>query len=224
MVENPKIRKLLIIAFVVLWFMMLIPKVADASDNPNQENLSGLGWSISGVRGERNEAFWKCDATSDTVYFCYYDGCYIDAYNTLGGYQYTITLNNSQNGGTSIHCTEEILYAKSKENDVFVFDGTNMLKQITYDEARALGCYFMDLKSSVYVSKEGVYRILENGEHEFMFALPEEVIKTMSYFDYGDRLTKNRLYAAATLIPFLLAGVFLIVRNRKDNSRKPDKL
>ena len=224
MVKNPKIRATLIILWVVLWCMTFIPKVSDASDNPNQEKLYGPGWYISGVRGERNEAFWKCDATFDTVYFCYFDGCYIDAYNTLGEYQYTITLNNSRNGGTSIHCTDELLYAKSKENDVFVFDGTNMLKQITYDEASALGCYFMDLKSSVYVSKEGIYRILENGEREFLYALPEEVAKTMSYFDYGDRLTKNRIYAVVTLIPFLLAGAFAIVRSRKDSFRKPDKL
>lgn len=225
MVKNPKIRATLIILCVVLWCLMFIPKVSDASDNPNQEKLSGSDWYISGVRGERNEGFWKCDATQDTVYFCYFTGSYIDAYNMQGEYQYTITLHySSRNGGTSIYCTDNLLYAKSRDSDVFVFDGTNMQKKITYDEARELGCHFLNLESAVYVSKDGVYRILEDGEHEFLFSLPEEVTKTMSYFDYGDRLTKNRIYAVVTLIPFLLAGAFVIGRNRKDNSSKLDKL
>lgn len=225
MVKNPKIRTFLIILCIVLWFTMSIPKVADASDNPNQEKLSGSGWYISGIRGERDEGFRQCDATQDMVYFCYFTGSYIDAYNMQGEYQYTISLHySSQNGGTSICCMDNLLYAKSRDNDVFVFDGTNMLKKITSDKARELGCHFMNLESAVYVSKDSVYRILDNGEHEFLFDLPKEVIKTMSYFDYGDRLTKNRIYAVVTLVPFLLAGAFVIVRSRKDNSRKLGKL
>lgn len=219
MVKNPKIRNMLVIMCVVLWFLMFIPKVSDASDNPNQEQLSGSGWYISGVRKERDEGFWKCDATQDTVYFCYFSGSYIDAYNMQGEYQYTITLHySSRNGGTSIHCTDDLLYAKSRDNDVFVFDGTNMLKRITHDEARELGCHFLNLESAVYVSKDSVYRILESGEHEFLFKLPEEVLKTMSYFDYGDRLAKNRIYAVVTLIPFLLLVAFAIYRGRRDRS------
>lgn len=225
MVKNPKIRTLLMILCIVLWFAMSVPKVADASDNPNQEILSGSGWYISGVRGERDEGFWKCDATRDTVYFCYFTGSYIDAYNMQGEYQYTISLHySSRNGGTSICCMDNLLYAKSRDHDVFVFDGTNMLKKITSDEARELGCYFLNLESAVYVSKDSVYRILENGEQEFLFALPEEVMKTMSYFDYGDILTKNRIYAVVTLIPFLLLGAFAIYRGRRDRSRSVKKL
>lgn len=220
MVENPKIRKLLIIAIVVVFIMMFIPKLADVSDNPDQEELSGLGWHISGVREQRTESFWKCDATMDTVYFCYFDGCYIDAYSTKGEYLYTITLNESPNGGPSIHCSDELLYAKSPKHEVFVFDGTKMLEKITTDEAKTRGCNFMNLKSGAYVSKDSVYRILENGEHEFLFELPEEVTKTMSYFDYGDRLTKNRLYVAVTITAFLAFGVFVIYKSRKNGFKK----
>lgn len=223
MMKNHKIRVLLIAICVVLLFLMFIPKVADAPDNSNQETIYGSGWWITGVRGERNEAFWKCDATLDTVFFCYFNGCYIDAYNLQGEYQYTITLNDSSNGGISIHCTDELLYAKSKENDVFVFDGIRMIERISRAEARELGCLFGNLESSVYVTKDSVYRVLENEEHEFLFALPEEVIKTMSYFDYGDRLTKNRIYAVAKLIPFLLAGILIILRSRKENYQKGNK-
>lgn len=159
------------------------------------------------------------------VYFCYFTGGYIDAYNTRGEYQYTITLHySSQNGGASIYCTDNLLYGKSRDNGVFVFDGTNMLEKITYEKARELDCNFLNLESAVYVSKDSVYRILENGEHEFLFSLPEEVTKTMSYFDYGDRLTKNRIHAAVTMVPFLLLGAFAIYRGRREHSRLAKKL
>ena len=226
--ENRKIPPIVFIFIVIMLWIMNIPKVGDASDSLYQENLSGLGWRISDVREGRNEAFWKCDATLDTVYFCYFDGCYIDAYNVKGEYQYTITLNDSQNGGTSIYCTDDLLYAKSKSNDVFVFDGTNMLEKITYDEAMELGCYFMNLESEVYVSEDSVYRVLEDGRQEFLFALPEEVRKTMTYFDYGDIGTKNRIYVVVTFIPFLLVAALFIynnIYNKKCNGSKGgDKL
>ena len=45
MVQNPKLRKILIFACIVLWLLMFIPKVPDASDNPDQEKLSGSGWT-----------------------------------------------------------------------------------------------------------------------------------------------------------------------------------
>lgn len=79
------------------------------SDNPNQEQISGDGWYITGNREKRGE-YYQVDGTADLFFICYFNG-YVDAYSNDGEYQFTYVIHSSsQNGGASIMCTPDLIY------------------------------------------------------------------------------------------------------------------
>lgn len=208
-------RPILILLVFVILCISAIPKVQDASDNPEQEVLYGDGWSITGIRAERGETFHKCDATDDMVYFSYTKGWYIDAYNNQGEYQYTIMLRTSQNGSVGIHCTEDLLYVRSKDGTVFVFDGTDMVETLTSEQAGERGCYFLDMDGRAYVSEDYIYRVNSDGEWTGVCPIPEDVAANMSFFAYGDRQTKNILRFALTILPLIIVFIFMLPKRGK---------
>lgn len=221
--KNHKWKTVMLFLCGVLW-LITIPKGRDGTEGTSQMVDHGNGWRISFESVDRDAAFWKCDGTDTLVYFCYSQRCVIDAYDYDGNYQFTITLRDSQNGGTSIHCTEDLLYARSKDGTVYVFNGTEMTQTMTAAEATALGCSFSNLKSRIYVSSDTVFRQDEAGSKAALFPVPAEVAENMSYFDYGDRAVKNRIYVGLLLGGFALAALAVIAGGRAQNRKAASKL
>lgn len=203
--KKNKWQIILVLGCLVMWLLVVMPSRDSKPDAPADGT-----WEISYEQGSRSEGFWKCEATDTLVYFCYFDQCVIDAYDYQGKYQFTITLPDSQNGGTSIHCTADLLYAEAKNNTVYVFDGTELVQTMTHDQAEQLGCDFLNLDSNLYVSADTVYKIDEAGSRTALFSVPEAVAESMSFFDYGDRQQKNLLLGALSLSGFAMMAAAII--------------
>lgn len=203
--KKNKWQTILVLGCLAMWALFGIPRSGSETVSPADGK-----WEISYEQGSRSDGFWKCEATDALVYFCYFDQCVIDAYDYQGQYQFTITLPDSQNGGTSIHCTGDLLYAQAKNNTVYVFDGTELVETMTHDQAEELGCDFLNLDSNLYVSADTVYKLDEAGSRTALFPVPEAVAESMSFFDYGDRRQKNLLLGALSLSGFVMMAVAVI--------------
>lgn len=200
-----KWQTILVLGCLAMWIIFGVPRGESGSDSVTDQE-----WEISYEQGSRSEGFWKCEATDTLVYFCYFDQCVIDAYDYQGQYQFTITLPDNQNGGTSIHCTADLMYAESKNNTVYVFDGTELVEIMTHERAQELGCDFLNLDSNMYISADTVYKLDEAGNRTALFSVPDAVAESMSFFDYGDRRQKNLLLGALSLSGFAMMAVAII--------------
>ena len=160
---------------IILFVMTLFPQRRNASDNPEQETLLGDGWSITGVRGQRNSKVTMIEGTDELIYVTYEKESCIDAYNLNGEYQYTIQLPDARNGLVSIDCRDDILIASSKDNVIYLFRGTELLECMDHEEARE-----RDL-NPVYGSRDSAYRFtlthVARADGEELFELPQELAK-----------------------------------------------
>ena len=163
---------------IILFVMTLFPQRRNASDNPEQETLLGDGWSITGVRGQRNSKVTMIEGTDELIYVTYEKESCIDAYNLNGEYQYTIQLPDARNGLVSIDCRDDILIASSKDNVVYLFRGTELLECMDHEEARE-----RDL-NPVYGSRDSADRFtlthVARADGEELFELPPEMAKNMN--------------------------------------------
>ena len=151
---------------------------SNGSDNPDQEPIYGDGWGITGVRGARSSMITHINGTDELIYFTYNGKPYIDAYDLSGEYQYTIQLPDARNGAVSIDCRDGILIADSKDNGIYLFQGTELLERMDYDEARQRGLI------PVWGSTDSEYRLTRThvvrADGEELFELPVELAKNMN--------------------------------------------
>lgn len=167
---------------LILMFIIISKPPLDGSDNPAQQPIHGVGWSITGERGARNTQVTKIEGTAELIYITYSSKPDIDVYDLNGAFQYTIQLPDSQNGAVSIDCRDGMLIAKAKGrnaegHDVFLFQGEELVESMDYDQAMERGLV------PIWNDKESDYRLtlthVTRADGEVLFELPPELAENM---------------------------------------------
>ena len=95
---------------------------------------------VSHTRGTRSSSVCDYDATGDYAFFAYSEKIsVVDAYDTNGNFAFSLEFDMAKNGSLSLRCEGGLLYVLSKNGNVFVFSGENMISQYTGEIARSLG-------------------------------------------------------------------------------------
>lgn len=207
--QKKRFWRFALVMVLLFWAFLPTPGVKDASDNPDQEELIGPGWNITGQREARKAFPRNCCGTETLVYMVYSDGN-VDVYDYSGAYQYTIQIwDDLLNGGVSGRCFDDLLAVKSKSHKVMLFRGTEMVERISYDEARSRGIIIhdSDRNSPFRITQEAVEK--QVGEDWVkLFPLPEEIRANLSRMPVHQEI--NGVAADVFLVLFFLgAGLFL---------------
>jgi hypothetical protein len=208
---------ILILAVIGLVYSM-INRSVPVSDNPNQQLIYGDGWGITGIRSIRTSHITHVKATDRHVFFAYSQDNLVDAYSYDGTFLFSIMTRDAQNGGVSIWCTDHLLYLQPKLGDILVFNGTEFIESITYDELQIRGVRDSET-NPVTVDFENVCSIDEEGNKHVLFSTPEEIKRNWPLFKFGTY--DDRGYYGLMLAVFLSIWIsFWIYHRKKSKSQK----
>lgn len=204
----------LLVAVVVIGVKMLIvphlniekPPVQIVSENPDERSVVTYteGNDSAGALGDY-------DATGEYVFFSYSERtAVVDAYDLDGNFAFRIHLENKDNGGIRIRCQDELLYVDSKYNNVFVFDGDTLIRQMTNQEAREhgyAGSFFTEPSKTVAQRWLRFYRLNDDGSLGPALNLPISV--TADYYKF--------------VVPFVaipVVWIMVVIRERRKEQQK----
>lgn len=209
MVEKGRKTLVCVVCLLIMYIIAAQPQL-NGSDNPNQQNILGEGWGITGERGIRNSKVTKIEGTEELIYITYSGKPYIDVYDLTGAFRYTIQLPDSQNGAVSIDCRDGILIADAKGrnadgHDVFLFRGEELVGSMDHDQAREQGFVpiWNDQESDYLLTLTHVTR----ADGTVLFELPPEIAENMPKF----LLTDGQEQVAKVLVLILFAVFWLTV-------------
>ena len=198
----------ILIVMLTLVSVLFGPHTVYPADNPDQEQIAGIGWYITGNREKRSK-YHQVDGTADMFFICYFNG-YVDAYTNDGEYQFTYVIHSSsQNGGASIMCTPDLIYIHYKDSDILAFRGTELVERMSYSEFREMG-YYMKPSGAVYIAKDGVYRRDEGGAAHYQCALPEEIEKVFPLISFSANVEKTIMIVLIAVLFVLFTYVIFI--------------
>lgn len=191
---------------ILLWVMIMFHPMLNASDNPAQQTILGEGWSITGVRGERNSKVTMIEGTDEQIYVTYEKESCIDAYDLNGEFLYTIQLPDARNGLVAIDCRDDMLIAESKDSVVYLFRGTELVECMDHEKASArdLNPVWGDRDSDYRFTRTHVIR----ADGEELFELPPELSKNMNR---RLLLSEEQLKVEDTLILVCFAVMWLSI-------------
>jgi len=182
-------------------------------------------WSIGKVRNERG-AFDQCDATAENLYFSYIVGgkIFVDVYDNDGQFLYLISVvDNFQNGGNSMRCHDERLYIRMKNGSVYVFQGQELVRTLSSQEAEELGfTYHWFEKRNVNLAMDDMYIYRVDGEGTPISQTPRDPeIRKHPYKPARD-FTGNPVAAIVIIVvPFSIAIALIIMMRSLEEKNKP---
>ena len=201
----------LLVAVVVIGVKMLIvphlniekSPVQIVSENPDERSV------VTYTEGTDSAgAISEYDATGDYIFFSYSERtAVVDAYDFDGNFAFRLHFENKENGALSIRCQDDLLYVSSKYDNVFVFDGDTLIRQMTYQEAREegfKGSFFSERSKKVTQRWGRFYRLNEDGSLGSAIKLPHAV--SVDYYKY--------------VVPFVLIPVLWIGIAVRDGRKK----
>ena len=116
------------------------------------------------------------DATADYVFFSYSERTsVVEAYDFDGNFAFRLHFEGKKNGAIDIRCQDDLLYVKSKYTNIFVFDGDQLVRMMSYQEARAEGyggAFFSERSNTVTQRWGRFYRLNEDGSLGSKINLP----------------------------------------------------
>lgn len=164
-------------------------------------------WSL-GVAPNLTRKYSQCDATQDTLFFSNHSGTIsqVYAYGHDGAFQYCLAFRDISNGRMLIRCQEGNLYLKLRNNNVFVFQGSNMIAGLTEDQADAQGFTNDWFRSgaSTLVLHEGALYYQDDQQNLVPVTVPAQIQLPQEYA-FVDSETGGIivLICAATVIGFI---------------------
>lgn len=132
---------------------------------------------INDLQGIRDRQYSYHAIGNEYVFFSYSVGSFVDAYDHNGIYQFTIIVPDSQNGTVSIRCDGDLLYISSKQDLIYIFDGTEQVDCLTDEESELAGYdwrWFND-QPGLEKDKNYIYLKDENGNIVLQATIPNAV-------------------------------------------------
>lgn len=214
-----------IIVLLAVYAILSPHGMADASDNPGQETLSGPGWAISGERGARRSLPNKICATEDLIYLVYVRE-YVDVFDYSGAYQYTIYIwndqdqNNITRGGLTARCIgDQFVVQSQKGTSIYLFHGTELVEKLTREQGKARGLDLGYCPEDIQMNHSREAIIRKEGEQWVeVFSLPEEVKANLPRFSLSKEVNDILGYGLLILIvaPFVLLPLWCVCVVLKD--------
>lgn len=184
-------------------------------------------WSIGKVRNERG-AFDQCDATAENLYFSYIVSgkIFVDVYNNDGQFLYLVSVvDNRQNGGNSMRCHDERLYIRMKNGSVYVFQGQELVRTLSRQEAEELGfTYYWFEKRNVTLSMDDMYIYRVDGEGKPISQTPRDPEIRKHLYTANPDYTGNPVAAIVIIVVFISIVIASILLARSLEKNKPPHL
>lgn len=182
-------KKFIPVSFFAVLFFCLLWSISDAYSSSKINSTESISQEEF-VHTEKASVMYnigqrgKCsnfDATDSLVFFSYSEqNACVDAFTYDGTYQFTISLAYRDRGSVAIRCINNLLYISSKYGNVFIYDGTQLVEQLTQEQAQEQGLtlsWFQKRTVPIRLSFFKIYRYSDNGEVISKITLPATVRK-----------------------------------------------
>ena len=195
-IEVRNVRVLLIAGIMLAFFLIKCFFSQGYFPKPNEQ-----AWHI-GTSPASSRRFGQCDATDDRLFFSYWGKIsQVDAYDHEGTFLYSLEFQDLSNGQVYIRCRENMLYIKLRNNNVFVFQGSDMISGLTEDQADAQGLtddWFREGRSLCF-QDSGLY--YQGGQGNLIpVTVPEQITLPLYLLDFSPDI--NRLVVSICAILF----------------------
>lgn len=175
-------RNACLLLTIVFWFTLFNPFELYCSSEeiaPRTETVSESPY-ITKAKETRDEAIGDYDATNDYIFFAYSERiAVVDAYDMNGNYVFSIQFDQNNRGAISIRCEDNLLYVTTKEGNLFVFDGDNLVAAHSEKDAVAQGyhwSWFEGKKRNVALIGMTFYTLNSDGSFENKIPLPFDIV------------------------------------------------
>lgn len=169
-----KVQLFLICVTVILGFVCItayasdsMPDLSEMTESElrryaNQNNICVVFYQQS----KRETAYTQCDATQEYFYFAYTKYNCVDVYGAEGEFLYSFLLPDSQNGGISVRCHNDVVYICDKRHGVHVFKGLDEIACLPRELAEQKGYdshWFHKHEPCIVVNGEWITQYDSNG-------------------------------------------------------------
>lgn len=174
-------------------------------------------WVIETTQeAKKSMRYFSCAVTDVYVFFGYGDNGIIDAYDHKGNFTFSLRYTGStKNRYMSIRAKENLLYVSSHSGTLYVFNGQQLEKTMSYDEAEQNGYDISWFNEGIArADKEYVYYLDEQGEWVQLMETPKEVSNRMPTIEISKE-RKEALAFAGLAFAFVAYVIFMIVILKK---------
>ncbi len=160
-------------------------------------------WTICFQQGRRDRHFYQYDATDENLYFSYSDYNCVDVYDKSGKFVYSFIFPDRQNGCISVRCDDDRVYIGTKDEAVYIFDGTTEIAYYQYEEAVKLGYdfgWFEDNQPRITVDEQWIHWQHGASGKDVRLATPSVISNTVPHMGISMVLTLLLAFLAAFLV------------------------
>ncbi len=216
---NPKYQKLAVVLLVLLALLpVFVGYVRSNEEGKNSVPEDRGKWTVTYRQGERKHDYYRCDTTSDRLYFAYWDDSCVDVYDHAGIFLYSFQFPDRQNGGITIRCEEDLVYVNDKDDVTYVFRYETLLRTMEWEEASAEGknsSWFYNSEPNVTVDQANIKWLDENGNVVKQIKTPAVISETVPPTE-----EQKNFFVGVFFLLWFIGLIYCIVRNAKERRKK----
>ena len=175
------------ISMVLLWVMHSIGCVSANATEMSEKELRAYAsenntWVVCYQQGVRTSNFDQYDATDQYLYISYSKHNCVDIYDMRGVFLYSFLFPERQNGSVSVRCENNQVYIRTKDDDIYIFDGVEEVEHMDYDTAQKKGYdffWFYDNNPRVTIDGKEISWLSESGDAINQIPTPSVIKETM---------------------------------------------